>query len=166
MYLSEDRKRFGLLLNSDLKVNMTLSSLNKISKGGVIDLDLETEQAMQGVKDLSIKTPSVLQLAKNLSGGNQQKVLIVKALLTKPDLLILDEPTRGIDVGSKYEIYQLMDKMAKDGISIIMISSELPEVINMSDRVYVMSDGKIAGEFDTKESLVTQETLLQCSTGK
>lgn len=165
MYLSEDRKRYGLLLNSDLKVNATLSSLNKFSPRGVIDLDKEAEKAIQGIRDLNVKTPSVLQLAKNLSGGNQQKVLIVKALLTEPDVLILDEPTRGIDVGSKYEIYQLMDKMAKDGLSVIMISSELPEVINMSDRIYVMSEGRISGEFDTKETKVTQEVLLGCSTG-
>lgn len=166
MYLSEDRKHFGLLLNSDLKVNTTLSSLKKISKGGIINLDKETEKAMQGIANLNVKTPSVLQLAKNLSGGNQQKVLIVKALFTEPDVLILDEPTRGIDVGSKYEIYQLMNEMAKNGISIIMISSELPEVISMSDRVYVMSGGKITGEFNAKETQLTQEMLLECSTGK
>ncbi len=165
MYLSEDRKRYGLLLNSDLKVNATLSSLNKVSKKGIINLDQEAEKAKRGIKELNVKTPSLLQLAKNLSGGNQQKVLIVKALLTEPDVLILDEPTRGIDVGSKYEIYQLMDQMADNGLSVIMISSELPEVINMSDRIYVMSEGRITGEFDTKETKVTQELLLSCSTG-
>ncbi len=165
MYLSEDRKRFGLLLNSDLKVNATLSSLNKVSKRGIINLDRETEKAKRGIQELNVKTPSLLQLAKNLSGGNQQKVLIVKALLTEPDVLILDEPTRGIDVGSKYEIYQLMDQMADNGLSVIMISSELPEVIHMCDRIYVMSEGRITGEFDTKETAVTQELLMSCSTG-
>lgn len=165
MYLSEDRKRFGLLLNSDLRVNTTLSSLNKISRAGVINLDLETTKAMRGIKDLNVKTPSILQLAKNLSGGNQQKVAIVKALFTEPDVLILDEPTRGIDVGSKYEIYQLMHKLVAEGIAIIMISSELPEVINMSDRIYVMCEGRITGEFDTKQTQVTQEQLLSHAAG-
>ena len=106
-----------------------------------------------------------MQLAKNLSGGNQQKVLIAKALMTEPKVLILDEPTRGIDVGSKYEIYQLMLKLVEQGISIIMISSELPEVINMSDRVYVMSEGRITVEFNASQEQITQEKLLYCAAG-
>lgn len=165
MYLSEDRKRFGLLLNSDLRINSTLASLNKISHAGIIDLDIETEKALNGIKELNVKTPSILQLAKNLSGGNQQKVAIVKALFTEPDVLILDEPTRGIDVGSKYEIYQLMHKLVDQGISIVMISSELPEVINMSDRIYVMCEGRMTGEFNTAETKVTQEQLLTHAAG-
>lgn len=165
MYLSEDRKRYGLLLNSDLRINITLASLNKISKHTVIDLNAEIEKVAKGIRDLNVKTPSMMQLAKNLSGGNQQKVLIAKALLTKPDVLILDEPTRGIDVGSKYEIYQLMHQLADEGIGIIMISSELPEVINMSDRIYVMSEGRITGEFNAHEDEITQEALLYSAAG-
>ena len=165
MYLSEDRKRYGLILSSDLRTNITLSSLNKISKGGVINLDQETEKVTKGIRDLNVKTPSILQLAKNLSGGNQQKVVIVKALLTEPGVLILDEPTRGIDVGSKYEIYQLMHQLADQGICIIMISSELPEVIHMSNRIYVMCEGRITGEFDTSEVKITQEEILYCAAG-
>ena len=165
MYLSEDRKRYGLVLTSDLRFNTTLSSLDKLSSGGVINLDMETERVIHKMKDLNVKTPSILQLAKNLSGGNQQKVLIAKALMTEPKVLILDEPTRGIDVGSKYEIYQLMLKLVEQGISIIMISSELPEVINMSDRVYVMSEGRITGEFNASQEQITQEKLLYCAAG-
>lgn len=165
MYLSEDRKRCGLLLNSDLRVNITLASLKKLVHNGVINLDEEARKVQKGIKDLNVKTPSMMQLAKNLSGGNQQKVLIVKAILTEPDVLILDEPTRGIDVGSKYEIYQLMHELANDGISIIMISSELPEVINMSDRIYVMSEGRITGEFDNSDLSMTQEELLYYAAG-
>ncbi len=165
MYLSEDRKRYGLVLTSDLRFNTTLSSLDKLSSGGVINLDLETEHVIRKMKELNVKTPSILQLAKNLSGGNQQKVLIAKALMTEPKVLILDEPTRGIDVGSKYEIYQLMLKLVEQGISIIMISSELPEVINMSDRVYVMSEGRITGEFNSSQEDITQEKLLYRAAG-
>ena len=165
MYLSEDRKRYGLLLSSDLRVNITLSSLNKLSRAGIIDLDRESEKVTKGIRDLNVKTPSILQLARNLSGGNQQKVVIVKALFTEPGVLILDEPTRGIDVGSKYEIYQLMNRLVEQGLGIVMISSELPEVINMSDRIYVMCEGRITGEFHASETKITQEEILYCAAG-
>jgi len=165
MYLSEDRKRYGLLLNSDLVTNISLSSLDKISKRGVIDKNAEIEKVHKGIRDLSVKTSSVFQLAKKLSGGNQQKVVFVKALLTEPKVLILDEPTRGIDVGSKYEIYQLMNALVDDGLCIIMISSELPEVINMSDRIYVMCEGRISRELDAAKDEITQEKILFYAAG-
>jgi len=165
MYLSEDRKRLGLLANSDLVTNISISSLDKISERGVINKNLELEKAKKGIKDLNVKTSSILQLAKRLSGGNQQKVLIIKALLTEPKVLILDEPTRGIDVGSKYEIYQLMNTLSDNGMSIIMISSELPEVIHMSDRIYVMCEGRISKELDAKKDEITQEKILHYAAG-
>jgi len=165
MYLSEDRKRYGLVLSSDLRTNITMASLDKISRMGVIDLDQETEKVGKGIKELNVKTPSMLQLAKNLSGGNQQKVVIIKALLTEPAILFLDEPTRGIDVGAKYEIYQLMNMLVDQGISIVMISSELPEVISMSDRVYVMSEGKMQAELDSEADNICQEKILYYAAG-
>lgn len=165
MYLSEDRKRYGLLLESDLVTNISISSLDKISKYGVIDKNVEVEKAKKGVADLNVKTSSVMQLAKRLSGGNQQKVVFVKALLTEPKVLILDEPTRGIDVGSKYEIYQLMNTLVDQGICIIMISSELPEVINMSDRIYVMCEGRMLKELDASKDDITQEKIMYYAAG-
>lgn len=165
VYLSEDRKRYGLVLSSDLRINISLSSLDKLTKRGVLDLDEENAQVAEKIKELNVKTPSMFQLAKNLSGGNQQKVVIAKWLMTQPRVLILDEPTRGIDVGAKYEIYQLMDKLVNEGYSIIMISSELPEVINMSDRIYVMSEGKIQAELDNRAKNVTQKEILYYAAG-
>lgn len=165
VYLSEDRKRYGLILGSDLKTNITLSCLDKLTKRGILDLDEETRQVAQSIQDLNVKTPSMLQLAKNLSGGNQQKVVIAKALMTQPRVLILDEPTRGIDVGAKYEIYQLMDRLVKDGYSVVMISSELPEIIHMSDRIYVMSEGKMQAELDNAKKNITQKEILYYAAG-
>ncbi len=165
MYLSEDRKRYGLVLNLNLRQNITLASLERISKLGVINYDKETQEVGDSIRDLGVKTPSMFQLAKNLSGGNQQKVVIAKALLTQPEILILDEPTRGIDIGAKHEIYQLMNKLVEQGICIVMISSELPEVINMSDRIYVMSEGRMNAVLDNTGHCVSQETILYYAAG-
>lgn len=163
-YLSEDRKRFGLLLIQDLKFNIALSSLRKgltsklgFAKGGTIKNTAESI-----VKLLSIRTPSVNQITKNLSGGNQQKVVIGKWLTRECDILIFDEPTRGIDVGAKDEIYKLLTKLASEGKSIIMISSELPEILRMSDRIAVMSRGAITGVIDNKHA--DQKIIMEYAT--
>lgn len=153
-YLTEDRKRFGLVLNSTILTNSTLASLDKVSDRWFINHDTELGVVREMIKKLKIKTPSVLQLAKNLSGGNQQKVCIAKALLTKPKVLILDEATRGIDIGAKHEIYQLMHALAEQGIALVMISSELPEILGLSDRIYVMREGEICAEFDNRSKEV------------
>lgn len=147
-YVSEDRKDLGLVLIQDIERNMSLASLDRLSRFGVIDRSKEAHDVQRMIADLSIKTPSMSQLAKNLSGGNQQKVIVGKWLLTSPKLLILDEPTRGVDVGAKREIYQIINDLAASGVAVVMISSELPEVLGMSDRVYVMGGGQIRAEFD------------------
>ncbi|MFV0527451.1 MAG: xylose ABC transporter ATP-binding protein [Lachnospiraceae bacterium] len=162
-YVSEDRKGFGLVLSADLKSNMSLASMDRITNHGILDKNKEIANAQKYISELRIKTPSMLQKAKNLSGGNQQKVVLAKWLLTHPDILILDEPTRGIDVGSKYEIYQLMNQLVTQGVCIIMISSELPEILGMSDRIYVMYEGKIRGELNRNEA--TQERILHYAAG-
>jgi D-xylose transport system ATP-binding protein len=162
-YLSEDRKGGGLVLIQNIQNNMALPSLYSRLKKGLIDQDAELSAVEQMVKSLRIKTPSVEQAVQNLSGGNQQKVALGKWLLTKPKVIILDEPTRGIDVGAKYEIYAIMQNLAESGISIIMISSELPEILGMSDRILVMHEGTIAGELLKEEA--TQEKIIAYATG-
>lgn len=164
-YLSEDRKRYGLVLTSDIRTNMTLASLDKLTKNHVINSDKEIEMVNTSVKDYHVKTPSIFQLAQNLSGGNQQKVALAKSILTEPKVLFLDEPTRGIDIGAKYEIYQLMNRLVDEGYCIVMISSELPEVIGMSDRIYTMHEGKISCELDAAKDEITQEKLLYYMAG-
>jgi putative multiple sugar transport system ATP-binding protein len=162
-YVTEDRKGDGLILIQDVKQNITLANLGEISnRSGVLDANAEVKVATEYKSSLNIKTPSVEQIVSNLSGGNQQKVSLGKWLFVKPDILILDEPTRGIDVGAKYEIYTIMTRLVQQGMSIIMISSELPEVLGMSDRVYVVSGGKIAGELPIEQA--TQETIMQMAT--
>ena len=161
-YVTEDRKNDGLILIQDVKQNITLANLNEISRRGVIDANAEVSVADDYRVSLNIKTPSVEQLVSNLSGGNQQKVSLGKWLFVKPDVLILDEPTRGIDVGAKYEIYSIMNRLVDQGMSIIMISSELPEVLGMSDRVYVVSSGMITGELPIEEA--TQEAIMKLAT--
>lgn len=161
-YVTEDRKGDGLILIQDVKQNITLANLYKISQRGVVNNNAEIQVANQYKTDLNIKTPSVEQKVRNLSGGNQQKVCLGKWLFVNPDILILDEPTRGIDVGAKYEIYTIMKELVKQGMSIIMISSELPEVLGMSDRVYIVASGKIAGELSAEEA--TQEKVMQLAT--
>jgi putative multiple sugar transport system ATP-binding protein len=161
-YVSEDRKHNGLILIQDIKFNVTVANLEKLLEGNVINENEEIVQ-VNGYKDsLNIKTPSIKQLVGNLSGGNQQKVMIGRWLATKPKILILDEPTRGVDVGAKAEIYEIMNELTKQGMSIIMISSELPEIINMADRVYVMCDGRVTGCIDYED--VSQEAIMHLAT--
>ena len=162
-YLSEDRKKYGLNMLMDIEDNITLSALDKISKGGVIDQSQKVVYANKYIDEMNIKTPSSRQMVVNLSGGNQQKVVLGKWLMTDPKILILDEPTRGIDVGAKYEIYTIMNKLIQNGVSIIMISSELPEVLGMSDRILVMHEGKMKAILDNKE--ITQEVVMTYATG-
>ena len=150
--LTEDRKETGLILSYDLIRNITVSNLDKILSKGIIDKKKERTQATDLAQSLNVKTPSMMQLAQNLSGGNQQKVVFAKWLYSDVDILILDEPTRGIDVGAKYEIYCLMNQLVEQGKSIIMISSELPEVLGMCDRLVVLSGGEKAGELSHDEA--------------
>lgn len=158
-YATEDRKAAGLILIQDVKQNITLANLQEIANRGVVDNNAEIKVANEYKTSLNIKTPTVEQKVANLSGGNQQKVSLAKWLFVKPDVLILDEPTRGIDVGAKYEIYTIMTRLAQQGMSIIMISSEMPEILGMSDRVYVVAAGKIAGELPGEEA--TQEKIME-----
>ena len=159
-YVTEDRKGNGLVLSNSIKNNTTLANLGGISKSSFIDPDKEYLVAQEYVEKLRTKTPSVEQLVGNLSGGNQQKVLLAKWMFANPDVLILDEPTRGIDVGAKYEIYCIINDLVRSGKSVIMISSELPEVIGMSDRIYIMNQAQIVGEM--KASDATQENIMAC----
>lgn len=161
-YVTEDRKGDGLILIQDVKQNITLANLKAISKRGIVDANAEVKVATQMKESLNIKTPSIEQKVSNLSGGNQQKVCVGKWLFVEPDVLILDEPTRGIDVGAKYEIYTIMNRLVQQGMSIIMISSELPEILGMSDRIYIVSSGKISGELPIAEA--TQEKIMHLAT--
>ncbi len=161
-YVSEDRKAAGLILIQDVKQNISLANLRAIAQRGVINSNAEIKVATDYKASLNIKTPSVEQKVSNLSGGNQQKVCLGKWLFVQPEVLILDEPTRGIDVGAKYEIYTLMAQLVQQGLSIIMMSSELPEILGMSDRVYVVSSGRITGELPVAEA--TQEKIMQLAT--
>lgn len=157
-YVTEDRKEAGLNLIDDIRHNISISSLDKISKYGVINDQVEILAAEDFRKSMKIKTPSITQLTGNLSGGNQQKVVLSRWVYAEPDLLILDEPTRGIDVGAKYEIYTIINDLVNQGKAVIIISSELPEVLGLSDRIYVMNEGKIIGELDAKEA--NQEVIM------
>jgi ribose transport system ATP-binding protein len=161
--LTEDRKQQGLVLVLSVRENICLPSVGRWTRGGVMQSERETAAADQRIRELRIKTPSALQRVVNLSGGNQQKVVLAKWLCTEADILIFDEPTRGIDVGSKVEIYQLMNQLAARGAAILMISSELPEILGMSDRILVMHAGRITGEFSAAEA--TQEKLLAAALG-
>ncbi len=161
-YLSEDRKRFGLMLQKSIIENSAIASVDDYVHGGLID-DGRMRQASAHFNELlHTKTPSMDQLLKNLSGGNQQKVIIARWLMKNADIFIFDEPTRGIDVGAKSEIYNLMDELVKQGKSIIMISSELPEVLRMSDRIVVMCEGRKTGELSIEEA--NQEKIMQLAT--
>ena len=159
-YVTEDRKGDGLILGNPIKTNTTLANLEAVSNKGVIDKDKEYAVAVEYKEKLKTKCPSVEQNVGNLSGGNQQKVLLAKWMFADPDVLILDEPTRGIDVGAKYEIYCIINDLVAAGKSVIMISSELPEVLGMSDRIYVMNEGRIAGELTQAEA--SQEKIMAC----
>jgi len=159
-YVTEDRKSAGLILIEDIKKNISLANLDSISKKRVIDENKEIYVAEEYRRKLNIKCSSVLQKTGNLSGGNQQKVLLSKWIFTQSDILILDEPTRGVDVGAKYEIYKIINNLADEGKAIILISSELPEILGMSDRIYVMNEGRIVGEFSREEA--SQESIMKC----
>jgi len=161
-YVSEDRKRYGLNLIEDIKRNVAASALGKIARWGVVDGGREVTVAEQFRTDLNIKTPSVDALTGKLSGGNQQKVVLAKWIFTDPDVLILDEPTRGIDVGAKYEIYQIINELAASGKAVLIISSELPELLGTCDRIYAMSQGRITGSVTRAEA--DQETLMRLMT--
>jgi putative multiple sugar transport system ATP-binding protein len=159
-YCTEDRKNAGLILSFDIKTNLTLAGLDKVSNKTIIDQNKEIRAAEEYIKKLDIKTSGLTQMAGNLSGGNQQKLILSKWTFVEPEILILDEPTRGIDVGAKYEIYLIINKLVSEGKSVIFISSELPEIIGMSDRVYVMSNGCMVGEL--KKGEATQESIMKC----
>ena len=160
-YVTEDRKGNGLILSNPIYTNTSLAKMDKVSRYGVIDKLKEVQIAEDYRQKLHTKAPSVYQNVGNLSGGNQQKVLLAKWMLTDPDVLILDEPTRGIDVGAKYEIYELIINMAKQGKTIIVVSSEMPEILGITNRIGVMSNGRLAGIVNTKET--NQEELLRLS---
>ena len=161
-YLSEDRKRYGCVVQKTVAENTTMATMKNFMNGLLIDKKKEAKVAQEYVEALATKTPSVEQLVVNLSGGNQQKVVIAKWLTRDCDILIFDEPTRGIDVGAKNEIYKLMNKLASEGKSIIMISSEMTEILRMSDRIVVMCEGKKTGEIDIAEA--TQENIMNLAT--
>ena len=163
-YLSEDRKQFGLVLGKSVAENTTLASMKEYKVGGFIDSKKERETAEKYVRELRTKTPGIDQLVLNLSGGNQQKVVLAKWLVRNCDILIFDEPTRGIDVGAKNEIYHLMNELAHQGKSIIMISSEMAEILRMSDRILVMCEGKKTAEIPIEDA--TQEGIMYAATRK
>jgi ribose transport system ATP-binding protein len=164
-FLTEDRRADGLATQLSIKTNINMNSYEMISKKGIISLKAENDRAVDYSKRVNVKTPSVMQLVCNLSGGNQQKVVIAKLLCCNPDVLIFDEPTVGVDVGAKEEIYKLMESLTKQGKSIILISSYLPEVMGLSDRLIVMTQGKITGEFDGQEltGLKEEDVLKRAS---
>ena len=157
-YVTEDRKGLGLVLEEDIRKNISLANLDAIADRSVIDHGREFKVANEYRKALNIRCSGIEQLVVNLSGGNQQKVVLSKWLFTKPELLILDEPTRGIDVGAKYEIYTIIDRLASEGKGILMISSELPELLGMCDRIYVMNEGRFVAEFPAAEA--SQERIM------
>lgn len=159
-YVTEDRKTAGLVLMQDIRRNISLANLKEISNKQFVDDHKEIQVAEEYRKKLNIKSPSVFQNAGNLSGGNQQKVVLSKWIFADPEVLILDEPTRGIDVGAKFEIYTIINKLADRGKSIVFISSELPEILGMCDRIYVMNEGKIVGELSKEEA--SQESIMKC----
>jgi ABC-type sugar transport system ATPase subunit len=161
--IPEDRKEEGLLLDKDLPFNMTLPAMKKFIEGNSINHLKEIEVTEEYIDELNIKTSSIKGLVEKLSGGNQQKVVIGKWLITEPEVLILDEPTRGIDVGAKIEVYRLMNKLVEEGVTVIMISSELPEIMGMSDRIIIMCEGEKVAEVSRED--VTKEKIMEYSTG-
>lgn len=162
-YVTEDRKQYGLILIEDICKNISLSSLERMSHRSVVDENKEKIIGEDYRAKMKIKSPNIHQKTGNLSGGNQQKVVLSKWILTNPDVLILDEPTRGIDVGAKYDIYLIINELVSQGKSVVIISSELPEVLGMSDRVYVMNEGKMVGELS--KGAATQESIMTCIMG-
>jgi ABC-type sugar transport system ATPase subunit len=163
-FVTEDRKRFGLVLDQTILNNMTLAALKRISGRFVANVDAEAAAGGRAMKDLRVKAKSVFTIAGTLSGGNQQKVVLAKWLLTNPRVLFLDEPTRGIDVGAKQEIYAEINRLAKAGLAIVLVSSELPEVLGLSDRLLVLREGRLTGEFTKNQA--TPESVMACATGQ
>jgi D-xylose transport system ATP-binding protein len=163
-FVTEDRKRYGLILDQTILRNMTLAGLRKLSGRFITDEDAEAATGERAAHDLRVKTNSVFTAVGTLSGGNQQKVVLAKWLLTKPRVLFLDEPTRGIDVGAKQEIYAHINRLAESGLAIVLVSSELPEVLGLSDRVIVLHEGRVTGEFTRGEA--TPEAVMACATGR
>jgi len=157
-YVTEDRKSLGLILDESIRMNTTLANLEGVSSHGVVNEAEETEVAERYRRALATRTPSVMQKVGNLSGGNQQKVVLAKWLFTEPEVLILDEPTRGIDVGAKYEIYSIINDLSAQGKAVVMISSEMPELLGMCDRIYVMNEGAFVGELAAAEA--SQERIM------
>ncbi|MDX6574180.1 MAG: D-xylose transport system ATP-binding protein [Blastocatellia bacterium] len=162
-FVTEDRKRYGLILDQTILKNMTLAGLRKLSGRFVTNDDAEAVAGERSARDLHIKANSVFTIAGTLSGGNQQKVVLAKWLLTNPRVLFLDEPTRGIDVGAKQEIYAQINRLAESGLAIVLVSSELPEILGLSDRVIVLHEGRVTGEFTRSEA--TPEAVMSCATG-
>ncbi len=161
---SEDRKELGLILDRNIKENISVQNFNKLSKAGFINQPKEKKVCDEYAKQMTTKMNGIEDMASSLSGGNQQKVVLAKCMLSEPKVLIMDEPTRGIDVGAKAKIYSLMQEMTKRGIAIIMISSEMPELIGMSDRVVIMAGGKVVGELEAEE-IKSQQTILKLALG-
>ena len=159
-YVTEDRKNYGFIAIDSIKNNITLASLKNVSSNNILDDNKEVKAAEDFKSKMNIKCSDIFQNVSNLSGGNQQKVVLSKWIFSEPDILILDEPTRGIDVGAKYEIYTLINALAEEEKAIIVISSELPEVLGLSDRIYVMNEGKIVGELNSDEA--SQENIMSC----
>ena len=156
--VTEDRKRYGLVLNQTVGFNLSLSAIDEFSPSGFVDRDQELKRNAEYVDSMRIKASSQETIAGTLSGGNQQKIVLGKALMTKPKVVLLDEPTRGIDVGAKFEIYELINDLTAQGVAVLLVSSELPELIGMSDRILMLAEGRIGGSFTGSE--ITQEALL------
>ena len=163
-FVTEDRKRYGLVLDQTILRNMTLAGLDKLSGRFFTDENAEAAAGERAASELRIKANSIFTIAGTLSGGNQQKVVLAKWLLTNPRVLFLDEPTRGIDVGAKQEIYAQINRLAESGLAIVLVSSELPEVLGLSDRIIVLHEGRVTGEFTRKEA--TPEAVMSCATGR
>jgi ABC-type sugar transport system ATPase subunit len=161
--LTEDRKRDGLVLGCSIRDNVSLATMQQVSRWGFLDRRRQDARVQAEVRDLAIRPPRIERLVRQLSGGNQQKVALAKWLLSQAKVLILDEPTRGVDVATKVEIYHIMSDLAASGVGILLISSELPEILGMSDRTLVMREGHLAGEFTRAQA--SEEILLACAAG-
>jgi D-xylose transport system ATP-binding protein len=162
--VSEDRKRYGLFLEHSIGFNLSLSSLDDLSQGSIIERDREVKQNQQFFDSLRVKAPGLETIVGTLSGGNQQKVVLGKALMTDPRVVLLDEPTRGIDVGAKLEVYELVNRLTEQGRAVVLVSSELPELMGMSDRIVMLHEGKVGGVFERDDA--TPERLLAAAMGK
>jgi ABC-type sugar transport system ATPase subunit len=161
--LTEDRKRDGLVMSCSIGDNVSLATMKQVSRWGVLNIRQRDARVRSQVKELSIQPTQINRLVRQLSGGNQQKVILAKWLLSQAQLLILDEPTRGVDVATKVEIYRIISELAESGVGILLISSELPEILGMSDRALVMREGRLVGEFTRAEA--SEEALLSCAAG-